>query len=71
MSETQLDLDALAAEGIGALMDRLGPVRTIQFIRLCNHSVSDYTAERGQWLGNLRLGDVLDEAVQGDGQRSR
>jgi len=71
MTAPQADLETLASEAIGALMDRLGPVRAIQFIRLCDSSIADYTAERHQWLASVGVADLIEQAEQRDADAER
>ena len=71
MTVPQVDLETLASDGIDALMDRLGPVRAIQFIRLCDSSIADYTAERHQWLAGMKLSGLVEQAKQRDAAGER
>jgi hypothetical protein len=40
-------------------LERLGPADTIRFIQQFSGGRGDYTKERGQWLGQLSVEEVL------------
>ena len=63
---TAQETEKLASEGIAALMERLGPVRAIEFIRLCDQGLADYTAQRHEWLDEVTLDEVAATAKERD-----
>ena len=58
-------LQEIRREGLQALLDRLGPAGTIRFLQQYEPGRGDYTKQRRQWLGDVRL----EEAVKGIEQR--
>ncbi|MBI4331399.1 MAG: hypothetical protein HY673_08975 [Chloroflexi bacterium] len=47
--------------GIEALSKALGPIGMVRFLQQFDAGTGDYTAERKQWLQDLKLEDVIDE----------
>ncbi|MBM4050284.1 MAG: hypothetical protein FJ279_34750 [Planctomycetes bacterium] len=60
------EIEALAFDGFDALVERLGPVGAIHFIRLCSQGITDYTAQRHHWLGKLDLARMVRQAKKRD-----
>ncbi len=52
-------------------MERLGPVRAIEFIRLCDQGLADYTAQRHEWLDGVTLDEVAATAKDRDEMGAR
>ena len=49
----------LTRKGFKALVDTLGYVDAVRFIRLYDQGIGDYTAERHQWLDPMTMDDIL------------
>ncbi len=47
--------------GIEALSRALGPIGMARFIQQFDKGSGNYTAERGKWLDDLRLDDMVEE----------
>lgn len=52
MPEQEKTLEEIREEGIRALITQLGPVGMVRFLQQFETGRGDYTAERGQWLGD-------------------
>ncbi|TDA67460.1 MAG: hypothetical protein D9V47_10345 [Clostridia bacterium] len=48
--------------GMQALAKTLGPVGMVRFIQQFDTGKGDYTRERGQWLGDLTIEQIVKEA---------
>lgn len=46
------DMENLKREGLKALVERLGPIGMVNFIRLFDNGSGDYTEERGELIKN-------------------
>lgn len=71
MSMSTREIESLASEGFDALVERLGPVRAIHFIRLCSQGIADYTAQRHTWLRRFDLASVVRQAKKRDRRGER
>ena len=49
----------LYRKGFKALVDALGYVDAIRFIRQFDNGSGDYTEERHQWLDNVTMDEIL------------
>ncbi|MEA5619454.1 hypothetical protein VB711_16620 [Cronbergia sp. UHCC 0137] len=49
----------LYRKGFQALVDALGYVDAIRFIRQFDNGSGDYTEERHQWLDNVTIDEIL------------
>jgi hypothetical protein len=49
----------LYRKGFNALVDALGYVDAIRFIRQFDNGSGDYTEERHQWLDNVTMDEIL------------
>ena len=49
----------LTRKGFKALVDTLGYVDAVRFLRLYDQGIGDYTAERHQWLDSMTMDDIL------------
>ncbi|MEE3719821.1 hypothetical protein V2H45_24065 [Tumidithrix elongata RA019] len=49
----------LTRKGFKALVDTLGYVDAVRFLRLFDQGSGDYTAERHQWLDRMSMDDIL------------
>jgi hypothetical protein len=49
----------LYRKGFQALVDALGYVDAIRFIRQFDNGSGDYTEERHQWLDNVTMDEIL------------
>ncbi|ELR99613.1 hypothetical protein [Gloeocapsa sp. PCC 73106] len=49
----------LTRKGFKALVDALGYVDAVRFIRQFDSGSGDYTQERHQWLDSLTMDDIL------------
>lgn len=47
--------------GIEALAKALGPTGMVRFLQQFDTGTGDYTAEKGKWLKDLKLDDVVKE----------
>ncbi len=52
MNAQPMTLEQIRKVGLDLLNERLGAVDTVRFIQQTETGWGDYTAERGQWLGN-------------------
>jgi hypothetical protein len=48
--------------GFQALLEALGPVNAIRFLRQFDKGHGDYTKERHAWLKDLTIEDIMREA---------
>jgi len=58
----------LTHKGFKALIDALGYVDAIRFIKQFDLGSGDYTKERQQWLGQLNLEDIWTDIQQRQSQ---
>lgn len=49
--------------GIEVLARELGPVAMIRFLQQFEAGVGDYSKERHQWIGNITIDDIVEQAV--------
>lgn len=49
----------LTRKGFKALVDTLGYVDAVRFLRLFDQGSGDYTTERHQWLDQMSMDDIL------------
>ncbi|MGB3495374.1 MAG: hypothetical protein WBA57_21775 [Elainellaceae cyanobacterium] len=49
----------LTRKGFQALVDALGYVDAVRFLKQFNQGSGDYTQERDQWLDDLSLDEIL------------
>jgi hypothetical protein len=54
-------------KGFQALVEALGYVDAIRFIKLFDNGSGDYTQERHQWLDKLSLDEIWDDIQQRQG----
>ncbi len=54
----------LYRKGFQALVDALGYVDAIRFIRQFDNGSGDYTKERHQWLDQLTMDEILTDIKQ-------
>ncbi|MBP0029592.1 hypothetical protein [Roseofilum sp. Guam] len=54
----------LARKGFKVLVDNLGYVDSVKFLRLFDPGHGDYTAERHQWLDEMSMDDILADIHQ-------
>jgi hypothetical protein len=64
MEVQTMTINELRKAGIDALVDALGPLGMARFLQQFDHGKGDYSKEREQWLGNLKVADVLAEIKQ-------
>jgi len=60
MNAQAMTLEEIRNVGLAVLNERLGAVGTVRFIQQTETGWGDYTAERGQWLGNPDLSMLFD-----------
>jgi len=51
----------LTRKGFKALVDNLGYVDAVRFLRLFDNGSGDYTVERHQWLDQMSMDDILSD----------
>ena len=61
MTERTLTIPELRTEGLKALRDRLGFAGALRFLQLFCPGEGDYTADRGQLLDGLTVGQIARE----------
>jgi hypothetical protein len=61
----------VAAEGFRALVEKLGVVDAIRFLRLYDPGHGDYTAERRQWLDQTAMDEWARLMSEAQAQRDR
>ncbi len=61
MEVQTMTINELRKAGIEALVKTLGPLGMARFLQQFDPGKGDYTKEREQWLGNLKVEDVLRE----------
>ena len=54
-----MSLDEIRKAGVEALAQTLGPVGMVRFLQQFDTGKGDYTKERGQWLGEMTIDEVL------------
>jgi hypothetical protein len=54
----------LYRKGFQSLVDALGYVNAIRFIRQFDNGSGDYTEERHQWLDNITMDEILVDIEQ-------
>ena len=57
-------LNKIRNQGLQALLNRLGPVGMIRFLRQFETGHGDYTAEREKWLAEADLEALAEELQQ-------
>ena len=57
----------LNRKGFQALVEALGYVDAIRFLKLFDNGSGDYTQERHQWLDKLSLDEIWDDIQQRQG----
>jgi hypothetical protein len=55
MSSTTRDLATIRRMGIEALVEKLGPVGMVEFVRQFDSGYGDYTKERHEWLDKIDI----------------
>ncbi|PSF34938.1 hypothetical protein C7H19_18195 [Aphanothece hegewaldii CCALA 016] len=60
--------DELSHKGFKALVDSLGYVDAVRFIRQYNSGSGNYTQERHQWLDQLTTDEILADLAQRQNQ---
>jgi hypothetical protein len=55
MSSTARDLATIRRMGIEALVEKLGPVGMVEFVRQFDSGYGDYTKERHEWLDKIDI----------------
>lgn len=56
-----MTLDELRKAGIAALVKELEPVDTIRFLQMFEKGEGNYTKERGKWLDQMSIEDIVKE----------
>lgn len=56
-----MTLDQIKKLGYKTLAEKLGPVGMVRFLQQFEMGWGDYTKERGKWLGDLTVRDLIDE----------
>ncbi|MHB1407250.1 MAG: hypothetical protein ACYCV0_16885 [Desulfitobacteriaceae bacterium] len=59
VSSTIRDLGTIRRMGIEALIEKLGPVGMVEFIRQFDSGYGDYTRERQEWLDGIDIETIL------------
>jgi len=59
MSSTARDLSTIRRMGIEALIEKLGPVGMVEFIRQFDSGYGDYTKERHKWLDGIDIETIV------------
>jgi len=47
--------------GVEALTKALGPIGMVRFLHFFETGVGDYTRERGKWLGDPSIREIVEE----------
>jgi hypothetical protein len=66
----QTPINQVRERGNRALLEKLGPVDYLRFLRDLGMGAGDYTQQRNRWLGKMKLDD-LDRLVSAHRQRKR
>lgn len=61
MENQVLTLNQVRKEGLNALLKALGPIGMIRFLQQFETGKGNYTIEREDWLGDMKVQDVLEE----------
>ena len=61
MSIQTLNPTVIRKAGLEAVAKKLGPLGMVRFLRQFETGRGDYSKERGQWLNNMDLGQVISE----------
>ena len=64
MTRKNLTNPEVRQEGLGALLERLGPADTIRFLQQYSGGSGDYSTERRLWLDGLPVNQLADEIRQ-------
>lgn len=59
MNSTTRDLSTIRRMGIEALIEKLGPVGMVEFIRQFDSGYGDYTKERHKWLDGIDIETIV------------
>lgn len=59
MNSTARDLSTIRRMGIEALIEKLGPVGMVEFIRQFDSGYGDYTKERHKWLDGIDIETIV------------
>jgi hypothetical protein len=59
-----MTLEQIRIVGLGALMDKLGPIGTIRFLQQFESGTGDYSSERHQWLDAWNIDAVIKQLRQ-------
>ncbi len=62
MSSAARDLATIRRMGIEALVEKLGPVGMVEFIRQFDSGYGDYTKERHDWLDRIDMEAIVKQA---------
>lgn len=62
MSSAARDLATIRRMGIEALVEKLGPVGMVEFIRQFGSGYGDYTKERHEWLDRIDIETITKQA---------
>lgn len=62
----QRTLDEIRAEGLKALVERLGRADMIRFLQQFEPGQGDYTSERQGWAGRITLEEIERAAAAGE-----
>ena len=62
MSSAARDLATIRRMGIEALVEKLGPVGMVEFIRQFDSGYGDYTKERHKWLNRMDIEVIAKQA---------
>lgn len=62
MSSAARDLATIRRMGIEALVEKLGPVGMVEFIRQFDSGYGDYTKERHDWLDRIEMEAIVKQA---------
>ena len=63
MTPKPMTIPEIRREGLQALLERLGPAGTLQFLQQYDPGHGNYTKDRHAWLDNLTVDDV-NEAIE-------
>ncbi len=62
MSSTARDLATIRRMGIEALVEKLGPVGMVEFVRQFDSGYGDYAKERHEWLDKIDIEAIKKQA---------
>ncbi len=59
MQTQKMSPSQIRSAGLAALIKALGPTGMARFIQQFESGTGDYTRDRGQWLDQMSLGEIL------------